>query len=135
MSVSAERTVRGAAKKTVSPKGAVKDAAATPEPVKTPFTKAALVAHVASRAGVETKTAKAVLAALEETILGSVHGNGAGEFTLHGLVKITVQQVPEKKKRFARDPFTGEERWFPAKPATQRVKLRALKKLRDAAAC
>ncbi|HGO6179099.1 TPA: DNA-binding protein, partial [Burkholderia cepacia] len=29
---------------------------------------------------------------------------------------------------------TGEERWFPAKPASVRVKARALKKLKDAAA-
>jgi hypothetical protein len=31
-------------------------------------------------------------------------------------------------------PFTGEERWFDAKPATVRIKARALKKLKDAAA-
>jgi hypothetical protein len=49
-------------------------------------------------------------------------------------VKIGVQQVPAKKKRFGKDPFTGEERWFDAKPATVRLKVRALKKLKDAAA-
>ncbi|MBB5411493.1 hypothetical protein HDG34_005454 [Paraburkholderia sp. HC6.4b] len=82
----------------------------------------------------EPKTAKAVLAALEDTILGTVHKKGAGEFTLSGLLKIVVQAVPAKKKRFGKDPFTGEERWFPAKPASVRIKTRALKKLKDAAA-
>ena len=47
----------------------------------------------------------------------------------HGL-----QQVPAKKKRFGKDPFTGEERWFPAKPASVKIKTRALKKLKDATA-
>ncbi|MFP3647546.1 HU family DNA-binding protein [Paraburkholderia sp. SIMBA_054] len=78
--------------------------------------------------------AEHILAALEDTILGSVHKKGAGEFTLSGLLKIGVQQVPAKKKRFGKDPFTGEERWFDAKPATVRLKVRALKKLKDAAA-
>jgi hypothetical protein len=77
---------------------------------------------------------KAVLVALEDTILGSIHKKGAGEFTLSGLLKISAQAVPAKKKRFGKDPFTGEERWFPAKPASVRIKARALKKLKDAAA-
>ena len=70
----------------------------------------------------------------DDTILGSVHKKGAGEFTLSGLLKISVQQIPAKKRRFGKDPFTGEERWFDAKPATVRIKARALKKLKDAAA-
>ena len=49
-----------------------------------------------------------------------------------GLLKIGLQQVPAKKKRFGKDPFTGEERWFPAKPASVKIKTRALKKLKDA---
>ncbi|MCW0014622.1 HU family DNA-binding protein, partial [Burkholderia pseudomallei] len=71
---------------------------------------------------------------IHERLVGSVHKKGAGEFTLPGLLKITAQAVPAKKKRFGKDPFTGEERWFPAKPASVRVKARALKKLKDAAA-
>ena len=47
-------------------------------------------------------------------MLGSVDKKGAGEFTLPGLFKVSVQKVPAKAKRFGKDPFTGEERWFPA---------------------
>jgi nucleoid DNA-binding protein len=122
-----------AAKKAAPAKKAT-SAAATLKPLKEQFTKASLANHVATRAGVEPKQAKAILAALEDTILGSVHKKGAGEFTLSGLLKIGVQQVPAKKKRFGKDPFTGEERWFDAKPATVRLKVRPLKKLKDAAA-
>jgi nucleoid DNA-binding protein len=115
---------------------AAKKAAATkapPKPVKDGFTKASLATHLAENTGVEPKSVKAVLAALEEVMLGSVHKKGAQEFTLPGLLKISVQQVPAKKKRFGKDPFTGEERWFDPKPATVRIKARALKKLKDAA--
>src|SRR5574337_19944 len=126
-----------AAKKAAAPAktAAVKKAAAPAvalKPVKDTFTKTTLVAHLATQAGVEPKTAKAVLAALETAILGSVHKKGSGEFTLPGLLKIGLQQVPAKKKRFGKDPFTGEERWFPAKPASVKIKTRALKKLKDA---
>ncbi|AOK31522.1 DNA-binding protein [Burkholderia singularis] len=120
--------------KKVVAKKAVAKAPAAPTPIKDSFTKASLAAHIAERAEVELKTVKAVLAALENTILGSIHKKGAGEFTLPGLLKITAQAVAAKKKRFGKDPFTGEERWFPAKPASVRVKARALKKLKDAAA-
>jgi nucleoid DNA-binding protein len=122
------------ATKTAAAKKVAVKASGAPSPIKDTFTKASLAAHVAERAGVEPKATKAVLAALEDTILGSVHKKGAGEFTLSGLLKIVVQAVPAKKKRFGKDPFTGEERWFPAKPATVRIKARALKKLKDAAA-
>ncbi|MFD1557560.1 HU family DNA-binding protein [Paraburkholderia silviterrae] len=146
MPTSAKKVAKKAAapaKKVAAKKAPVKTAAAkkvavkasgAPSPIKDTFTKASLAAHVAERAGVEPKATKAVLAALEDTILGSVHKKGAGEFTLSGLLKIVVQAVPAKKKRFGKDPFTGEERWFPAKPATVRIKARALKKLKDAAA-
>lgn len=113
---------------------AAKAAPAAIKPIKDTFTKAGLATHLATAAGVEPKAAKAVLAALEATILGAIHKKGAGEFTLPGLLKIGVQQVPAKKKRFGKDPFTGEERWFDAKPATVRIKARALKKLKDGAA-
>ena len=121
-----------AAKKAAVPAAKKAAAPAALKPVKDPFNKTTLVAHLATQAGVEPKTAKAVLAALETAILGAVHKKGCGEFTLPGVLKIGLQQVPAKKKRFGKDPFTGEERWFPAKPASVKIKTRALKKLKDA---
>lgn len=125
---------KAAPAKTAAAKKVAVKASGAPSPIKDTFTKASLAAHLAERSAIEPKSVKAVLAALEDTILGSVHKKGAGEFTLSGLLKIVVQAVPAKKKRFGKDPFTGEERWFPAKPASVRIKARALKKLKDAAA-
>jgi nucleoid DNA-binding protein len=129
----AARTAAPAAKKAASPAPASKTASAV-KPIKEAFTKAALIAHLAEQAAVDKKAVRAVLAALEGVVLGSVHRKGAGEVSLLGLVKVGVQQVPAKKRRFGKDPFTGEERWFDAKPAGVRIKARALKKLRDAVA-
>jgi nucleoid DNA-binding protein len=119
----ATKPVKAAAVKSVTPL----------KPIKTAFNKTTLAAHLAEQAGVEPKAAKAVLAALEATVVASLNKKGLGEFTLPGLVKITSQSVPAKKKRFGKDPFTGEERWFAPKPASVKVKARALKKVKDAA--
>ncbi len=112
-----------------------KTAAATPavKPLKDTFTKASLVSHLAERAELDAKSVKAVLLHLENTILGALHKKGAGEFTLPGLFKVTSVKVPATKRRFGKNPFTGQEQWFEAKPATVRVKVRALKKVKDAA--
>ena len=103
------------------------------KPIKTAFNRSSLVAHLAEATTTELKTARALMAALEATILASVHKKGLGSFTLPGLLKVNVINVPAKKKRRGIDPFTKVEREFAAKPATVKIKTRALKKLKDAA--
>ena len=107
--------------------------AAPVKPIKTVFNKTSLLAHLAEMAAVELKAVKAVIASLEATILASVHKKGLGAFTLPGLLKVNVVNVPAKKKRTGIDPFTKQERVFAAKPASVKIKTRALKKLKDAA--
>jgi nucleoid DNA-binding protein len=116
-----------------APAKAVKAAPAALKPIKTAFNKSSLATHIAEQSGVDAKSAKAVLAALEGAIVMSVNKKGLGSFTLPGLLKVTVQNVPAKKKRMGKDPFTGVERMFAAKPASVKIKTRALKKLKDAA--
>lgn len=123
----AKKAAKSAPAKTAAP--TVK----TVKPIKETFTKGSLTAHLAEQAGVEPKAVKAVLAALESVVLGAVHKKGAGEFTLPGLLKIGVQKVPAKPKRKGINPFTKQEQVFAAKPATVRIKVRSLKKLKDAA--
>ena len=120
------------AKKAVTAAPAPK-VAATVKPIKTAFNKTSLVNHLAELAAVEIKAVKAIIASLEATILASVHTKGLGSFTLPGLLKVNVINVPAKKKRTGIDPFTKQERVFAAKPATVKIKTRALKKLKDAA--
>jgi nucleoid DNA-binding protein len=122
-----------AKKASVTKTAAAKKAAAPVSAIKTALNKSQLVTHVVEQSGVEAKSVKAVLATLEGAVLASVNKRGAGEFTLPGLFKVTVQKVAAKPKRFGKDPFSGEERWFPAKPASVKVKVRPLKKLKDAA--
>lgn len=131
----AKKSVKTPVAKKAAPAPAKKPAAtpAALKPIKTAFNKSTLQAHLAETAGVEPKAVKAVLAALEATMVASLNKKGLGEFTLPGLLKVTSVAIPAKKKRRGIDPFTKVEREFAAKPATVRVKVRSLKKLKDAA--
>lgn len=107
--------------------------AAAPKPIKEVLTKSGLIAHIADVSEVAAKDVRAVLAALEGAIQGSVSKKGVGQFVLPGMFKITSTKVPAKAKRKGINPFTKEEVWFAAKPASTKLKVRPLKKLKDAA--
>jgi nucleoid DNA-binding protein len=128
----AKKAVKKAPAKKVAAKKAVVAKPSAMKPIKSALNKTSLVAHIAESSGVEPKSVRAVIASLEETTLAAMNKKGVGEFTLPGLLKIITQKVPAKPKRFGKNPFTGEEQWFAAKPATVKVKVRALKKLKDA---
>ena len=124
------------AKKKATKKAAPKKAAAKPaaiKPIKEALGKSGLVSHISEQTGVASRDVRAVLASLEGAVHGSVSKKGAGTFTLPGLLKITAVNVPAKPKRKGINPFTKEEQWFAAKPATTKLKIRALKKLKDSA--
>ena len=118
--------------KKAAPKSAAKPAA--PKTIKQLMSKSGLVEYIASASAVAAKEVRAVMAAFEGAVLGSVNKNGARSFVLPGLLKVTVTQVPAKPKRKGINPFTKQEQIFAAKPASVRVKVRPLKKLKDAAA-
>jgi len=116
------------AAKKAAPKTTSKSAAN--KPIKQVLGKSGLVEYITDACGVMAKDVRAVLAALESAVVGSVNKNGARTFTLPGLLKVTVATIPAKGV----NPFTKQEQWFAAKPASVRVKVRPLKKLKDAAA-
>lgn len=101
--------------------------------VKSVLSKSALVHHLAGTSGAAAKDVRAVIAALEDTIRASISKKGPRTFVLPGLLKITAVAVPAKKARKGINPFTGQETVFKAKPATVKVKVRPMKRLKDAA--
>jgi nucleoid DNA-binding protein len=111
-----------------------KPEAAPIRPVKETLTKSALITLIAEQNDIPRKTAAGVFATLESVFLGSVHPRGVGEFTLPGLLKVSLRKVPARKAgTLIRNPATGEMMKGAAKPASVRVKIRALSKLKTAA--
>ena len=122
------------AKKKTKPAASKAKPVAVIRPVKETLTKSALLSLIAEKNGLTRAQVADVLATLEGVILGSVHPSGVGEFTLPGLFKVTLRKVPARKAgTLIRNPATGEMMKAAAKPASVRVKVRALSKLKTAA--
>src|ERR1700722_1249969 len=121
--------------KMLSAKTAKRPEAAAIRPIKEALTKSALINQLAERNDIPRKTAAAVYATLEGLFLGSVHPRGVGEFSLPGLLKVSLRKVPARKAgTLVRNPANGEMIKGAARPASMRVKIRALSKLKTAAA-
>ena len=104
------------------------------KPIKQTLTKSALINLIAEENELPRKTAASVYATLENVFLGSVHPKGVGEFALPGLLKVTLRKVPARKAgTLVRNPANGEMMKAAAKPASVRVKIRALSILKTAA--
>jgi nucleoid DNA-binding protein len=102
-------------------------------PSKKPLSKTQVVASIAETTGLSKKDVGAVMDALAEEIKKGLSSRGPGAFTIPGLVKIEKKKVPAKPARKnVPDPFNpGQFRDYAAKPATSKVKVRALKNLKD----
>ena len=100
------------------------------KPVKTKLSKSQVLEALAEDSGVTKSEVKKVWGSLERLIEASICDQGYGQFTLPGLMKVTTVRRPAIKARRGINPFTKEETWFKAKPASTGVRIRALKKMK-----
>ncbi len=121
------------AKKSAAPVKGVKAKTKVKAAAAKPLTKTQMLQTVADMAELPLRDTKAIMNAFEDLVLDSVSPKNGGQFMLSGLFKITAQHVPAKKARRGINPFTGEETTFKAKPATVKLKIRPLTKLKQAA--
>ncbi|MCC5869079.1 MAG: HU family DNA-binding protein [Gammaproteobacteria bacterium] len=111
---------------------AKKKASATAKAAPKPPTKSEIFKTISEQTGLARKDVAAVFESLNGQIKKSLSGrNAPGQFTVPGLMKLTVRRKPATKARKGINPFTGEETMFKAKPASKTVKVTALKGLKD----
>lgn len=89
--------------------------------------------NIAEATGLTKKQVSSVLEALATEIKKSLGNKGPGVFAIPGLVKIEKKKVPARPaQKNVPNPFKpGETMDRPAKPASVKVKVRALKNLKD----
>lgn len=104
-----------------------------PERKRNTLSKRDLIYLLSRHSDVEIKEVRAVLDALELVLTTAVQKDGPGLFTLPGIMKVTTHPVPAVPAGRRKDNWTGEMRDWPARPASVKVRLRPLKKLKDAA--
>ena len=97
-------------------------------------TKTEVLQNIADATNLTKKQVSAVLDALNEEVRKSLSNRGSGVFTLPGLLKIEKKKVPARPaQKGVKNPFTGELQDRPAKPAYNKVKVRALRNLKELA--
>lgn len=97
--------------------------------------KSEVLNSIAEETNVPKKDVAAVLDALANEIKKSMSGKGPGVFQIPGLVKISRKNVPARPaQKNVPNPFKpGEFMDRPAKPASKKIKVAALKNLKDMA--
>ncbi len=121
------------ARKKASAKSKAKQAPAKTKTtaVKTKMTKTAILNELSEKTDLSRKQVALVFDELEVLIERHIRKRGTGEFTLPGLLKIRSVKRPATKKRMGRNPATGEEIMIGAKPASIRVRVTPLKRLKE----
>lgn len=105
----------------------------TTTPVKERYSKSQMVNEIAVGTALGKKQVSDVLDNLVNIIERHVNSRGCGEFVLPGLLKITTRKVPARKAKQGINPFTKEPMTIKARPASVKVTVRALKKLKEMA--
>lgn len=99
--------------------------------VKAKFTKTNIMNEIAQNTDLSRGQVQSVFDELETLIHRHIKKRSVGEFTLPGLLKIRQVRRPATKRRMGRNPATGEEIVIGPKPASTRVRVTALKKLKQ----
>ncbi len=92
-------------------------------------TKSQIVSAVAAQTDLSKKQVGAVLESLGGQMKKALKSGGV--FTLPGVCKMRVVKKPATKAREGVNPFTGEKMMIKAKPASKKVRIRALKNLNE----
>ena len=95
------------------------------------MSKSAVYQYLAEQTDLPKKDVAKVFDALNGLLKRELGKKGPGVFTLPGLLKMRTVRKPATKARKGRNPFTGEEQMFKAKPARNQVRARALKTLNE----
>lgn len=102
--------------------------------VKKAPTKTEILQNIANATDLNKKQVAAVFDALTDEIRKNLGARGPGVFAIPGLLKIEKKKVPARPaQKNVRNPFTGEMQDRPSKPAYNKVKLRALRGLKEMA--
>jgi nucleoid DNA-binding protein len=88
-----------------------------------------VVRTIAEATELKPRQVKEVFEALTSLIAADLSKKGAGEFNFNGLMKLRTVNKPASPARKGRNPFTGEDIMIKAKPASRKVRVRALRTL------
>jgi nucleoid DNA-binding protein len=95
------------------------------------MSKSEILNAIADATQLSRKQVASVVEELGNLIEKQLGKKGPGVFAVPGLMKLKVRTKPAQPAGMRKNPFTGEMKMAPAKPASRTVRITALKKLKD----
>merc|ERR1711953_1474154 len=97
--------------------------------MKASMSASAAYSAVAEKLELKPSEVKSVLDAYMD--LAGKELNASESFKFGGFLNLKLKKKPAQKKRKGVNPFTGEEQWFKARPASKTVKAYPMKALKE----
>ena len=88
-----------------------------------------VIKQIAEATELKSGKVREVFDTLTALMAADLGKRGCGEFNFNGLMKLKAVSKPATPARKGRNPFTGEEIMIKAKPASRKVRVRALRAL------
>ena len=88
-----------------------------------------VIRQIADATELKSGKVREVFDTLTALMAADLGKKGCGEFNFNGLMKLKAVAKPATPARKGRNPFTGEEIMIKAKPASRKVRVRALRSL------
>jgi nucleoid DNA-binding protein len=95
------------------------------------LSKSEVLNELATATELSRKQVAAVLEELANIIEKQLSKKGPGNFTVPGLMKLKIREKKAQPAGMRKNPFTGEMKMSPAKPASRAIRITAVKKLKD----
>jgi len=97
------------------------------------MSKSQVIAELSEKSSLGKKEVQTVFDQLLTLIERELGKDGPGEFTVPDIVKLRVRLTPGRPEHVGLDPFTKQERTFPARPESRKVRAAPVKRLKDLA--
>ena len=97
------------------------------------MSKAQVIAELVEKTQLGKKDVQNVFDQLLQIVERELGKNGPGEIVVPDLVKLKVKIVPGRPEHVGLDPFTKQERTFPARPESRKVRASVAKRLKELA--
>ena len=101
--------------------------------IRTPMTQAQMATEIAVDTGFSRTDVITILESFGDQVYRHLKSRSCGQVKVLGMFNVNKVKKPARKARKGINPFTGEQIMIKAKPATQVIKVRPLKGLKEMA--
>lgn len=95
------------------------------------YNKKQLLQDLSKKTGISKKNINNVILELQNLIKDNFKNKNIKTFTMPGIFKLVIKEIPPQKERNIINPFTKKNIIIPAKEKSKKIKIKLLKKIKD----